>query len=273
MMIDALPLQSALALRLGGTPLSVLLDIDGTLAPIAPRPEQAKVPADTCKALEDLIEIPGAHVAVVSGRSVKDARRMVPLTGLGVIGNHGFEVLGETGEVISEPAAHSYVEAVRSAARRLAGLPKEIHGVVLEDKHWTLSVHYRLAARPAIPRIRDTVDQLAKELGLKVTRGKEVLELRPPLEVNKGTAAVIWVKRLGMSASASVVYIGDDRTDEDAFRELRAAFPRAVTIRVGDPDHGDTTAAEFRVETTSEVKDFLVALAEFRRAGRTTSSS
>jgi trehalose-phosphatase len=271
-MLPALPLQPAVALRLGGTPLSVLLDIDGTLAPIAPRPEQAKVPADTCKAIEDLIASPGAHVAVVTGRSVKDGRRMVPLKGLGMIGNHGFEVLGEAGEVISEPAAHVYVDKVAVAARALAVLPKEITGVVLEDKHWTLSVHYRLAARPAIPRIKELIDRVAQEQGLKVTRGKEVLELRPPLDVNKGTAAVIWAKRLGMSAAASVVYVGDDRTDEDAFRELRTAFPRAVTIRVGDPDHGETTEAEFRVETPAEVKDFLVALTELRKAPATSSS-
>ena len=265
-MVPALPLQPAVALRLGGTPLSILLDIDGTLAPIAPRPEQAKVPADTCKALEGLIEIPDAHIAIVTGRSIEDARRIVPLKGLGVIGNHGFEVLGEHGEVVSEPAAHTFVDIIRSAGQRLGVLVKEIPGVVIENKHWTLSVHYRLAARPAIPRITDTINALAKELGLKVTRGKEVLELRPPLEVNKGTAAVIWVKRLGLSASSSVLYIGDDRTDEDAFRELRAAFSRAVTIRVGDPDHGETTAAEFRVETPAEVKDFLLALAALRRS-------
>ena len=106
--------------------------------------------------------------------------------------------------------------------------------------------------------------QPAQALGLKVTRGKEVLEVRPPLDVNKGTASVLWVRRLGAAATASVVYIGDDRTDEDAFRELRAAFPRAVTIRVGAPDHGETTAAEFTLETTSEVRDFLVALADYR---------
>src|SRR6185503_20018096 len=109
-MTPALPLQPAVAVRLGGTPLSILLDIDGTLAPIAPRPDQAKVPPDTFKALERLIAIPDAHVAVVSGRSVEDARRMVSLKGLGVIGNHGFEVLGENGEVISEPAAAGYLE-------------------------------------------------------------------------------------------------------------------------------------------------------------------
>jgi trehalose-phosphatase len=272
-MIPALPLQSAVAVRLGGTPLSILLDIDGTLAPIAPRPDQAKVPADTCKALETLIDIPDAHVAIVTGRSVADGRRIVPLKGLGVIGNHGFEVLGESGEVISEPAALTYLDAVRKAAKALASLPSDVNGVVLEDKHWTLSVHYRLAARPAIPGITEKVHAAADTYGLRVTRGKEVLELRPPLEVNKGTAAVLWVQRLGLSSSASVLYVGDDRTDEDAFRELRAAFPKAVTIRVGEPDHGETTSAEFRVETPAEVKDFLVALAEYRRAGRLTSSS
>ena len=267
-MTHALPLQSAVALRLSGTPLSILLDIDGTLAPIAPRPDQAKVPAETCKALERLIAIPDAHVAIVTGRSVADARRLVALKGLGVIGNHGFEVLGESGEVISEPAAISYLESVRKAAKVLGPLEKEVHGVVVEDKHWTLSVHYRLAARPAINGIADKVHGTARDLGLKVTRGKEVLELRPPLDVNKGTAAVLWVRRLGISSSASVLYVGDDRTDEDAFRELRAAFPRAVTIRVGDPDHGETTSAEFRLDTPAEVKDFLVALAEYRSSSR-----
>ena len=272
-MVPALPLQSGVAVRLGGTPLSILLDIDGTLAPIAPRPDQVKVPADTCKALESLIDIPDAHVAIVTGRSVDDGRRIVPLEGLGVIGNHGFEVLGESGEVISEPAALSFLDTVRRAAKELDHLPRDVPGVVLEDKQWTLSVHYRLAARPAIPGITKTVEKTANLLGLRVTRGKEVLELRPPLDVNKGTAAVLWVRRIGFSPSASVLYVGDDRTDEDAFRELRAAFPKAVTIRVGDPDHGELTSAEFRVETPKEVKDFLVALAEYRRAGRLTSSS
>jgi len=267
-MIPALPLQPDVALRLAGTPLSVLLDIDGTLAPIAPRPEQAEVPPDTCKALESLIEISDAHVAMVTGRSVADARRIIPIKGLGVIGNHGFEVLGEAGEVVSEPAAHSFLDAVAKAAKKLASMPTEVPGVILENKGWTLSVHHRLASRPAIAGLTERVHSIAKELGLKVTRGKEVLELRPPLEVNKGTAAVLWVKRLGTSASSSVLYVGDDRTDEDAFRELRAVFPRAVTIRVGDPDHDETTSAEFRVETPAEVKDFLVALVEARRGAR-----
>ena len=265
-MIPALPLPRDLSARLAGTPLSILLDIDGTLAPIAPRPEQARVSPETCHAVADLTTLPGTHVAVVTGRSVEDARRLVPVPHVGVIGNHGFEVLGEEGEVISEPAAHSYLDVVRAAAERLAGPCGEIEGVVLEDKKWTLSVHYRLAPRPTIPGLTDFINQLASELGLVVTRGKEVLELRPPLKINKGTAAVLWVKKLGTPPGGSTLYIGDDRTDEDAFHELRTAFPRAVTIRVGDPDPGDASVAEFRLETPMAVREFLLALAAVRRS-------
>jgi trehalose-phosphatase len=266
-MEPALPLRPEIAARLAGSPLSVLLDIDGTLAPIAPRPDQVRIPADTCKVLEEVIELPGAHVAVVTGRSIEDARRIVTIDGIGFIGNHGFEVLGEAGEVISEPAAHSYVDVIQSASAKLQGLANEVAGVVLEDKRWTLSAHYRLAARADIPRVTDRVHEVARELGLKVTRGKEVLELRPPIAVNKGTAGVLWVRRLGTSPAGSALYIGDDRTDEDAFRELRDAFPRCVTVRVGDPDHGETTTAELRVETPAEVREFLSQLAAYRRSG------
>lgn len=271
-MIPALPLSTDLALRLSGTPLVILLDIDGTIAPIAPRPEQVIVSPDTCKVLEALTKISGAHVAVVTGRSVADAQRLVSIPGIGVIGNHGFEVLGEEGELISEPAAHSYLGAIQSAAKRLVAETKTVPGVVIEDKKWTLSVHYRLVARPAIAKLTEYVNAAASQLGLVVTRGKEVLELRPPMKINKGTAAVLWTKQVGIAASNSAVYIGDDRTDEDAFRELRAEFPRAVTIRVGDPDHGEETAAEFRVETPAEVTKFLVELAAVRRGERALSS-
>lgn len=264
-MIRALPMPAAIGTRLGGTPLSVLLDIDGTLAPIAPRPEEAAVPAATQRLIGDLTLLPGTHVAVVTGRSVADARRLVPVPNVGVIGNHGFEILGEAGEVLSEPTARAYLGPVRDAAAALNGIAA-IDGVVVENKKWTLSVHYRLAAREQVARITDRVMSVAEEQGLVVTRGKEVLELRPPIRINKGTAAVIWVHELGTPPAGSTIYIGDDRTDEDAFRELRAAYPRAVTVRVGEPDAGAGTDAEFLLASTDEVAQFLAALAAGRRA-------
>lgn len=264
-MRPALPMTADIALRLGSSPLAVLLDIDGTLAQIAPRPEQAFVPPATCRAISALSDMPGVHVAIVTGRSVEDARRLVGLPHLGVIGNHGFEVLGESGELISEPAAHTYLDAMRVAIGKLNAMSREIPGVVVEDKKWTLSIHYRLAARPDIPRIADVVHSVGRELGLAVTRGKEVLELRPPMTINKGTASVLFARKIGTPTTGSALYIGDDRTDEDAFRALREEFAQAVTVRVGDPEHGEETFAEFRVETTDEVRRFLEAVTGVRR--------
>jgi trehalose 6-phosphate phosphatase len=265
-MIQALPVSPALAARLSGTPLALLLDIDGTLAPIAPRPEAAVVPAATLEIVSRLSRRPNTHVAVVTGRSVVDAQRLVPLDGLGVIGNHGFEILGEDGAMIITPDAHAHRAPLRSAGVRLAVLAARHHGVVLEDKTWTMSVHYRLADRAAIPVLTAAITDIATELGLVVTRGKEVLELRPPIQVNKGTAAVEWATSVrALDQGAAAIYIGDDRTDEDAFHALRAAAPHAaVTVRVGDPDVGETTFAEFRLSSPDQVREFLEALSAIR---------
>jgi trehalose 6-phosphate phosphatase len=265
-MLPALPISPALASRLSGTPLAILLDIDGTLAPIAPRPEAALVPAATLEIVSRLARLPNTHVAVVTGRSVADARRLVPVDGLGVIGNHGFEILGEDGAMIIIPEAHAHRDALRSAGARLATVAARHHGIVLEDKTWTLSVHYRLADRAAIPEITAAVTQVASELGLALTRGKEVLELRPPIEVNKGTAAIQWARSLNaFEPGSAAIYIGDDRTDEDAFHALRLATPDAVTVRVGDPDGAETTFAEFALPSPDQVREFLEALAAIPR--------
>jgi trehalose 6-phosphate phosphatase len=269
-MTPALPISSALAARLSGTPLAILLDIDGTLAPIAQRPDGAVVPAATLEIIARLARMPNTHVAVVTGRAVSAARKLVPLDGLGVIGNHGFEILGEDGELIIAPEALSHRDALQSAASRLTPLAGRHPGVILEDKTWTMSVHTRLAARAEIPEITAAVVKVASELGLVLTRGKEMLELRPPIQVHKGTAAIEWAKTVGaLEPGGSALYIGDDRTDEDAFRALRAAAPHAaVTIRVGEPEPGETTFAEFGVGSPDEVRDFLNELLAIRAAER-----
>jgi trehalose 6-phosphate phosphatase len=129
-----------------------------------------------------------------------------------------------------------------------------------------MSVHYRLADRAAIPELTATVAAIASDLGLVMTRGKEVLELRPPIQVNKGTAAVEWATSVRALARGGVaIYIGDDRTDEDAFHALRVAAPEAaVTIRVGDPEVGETTSAEFALQAPDQVREFLDALLSVR---------
>lgn len=260
-----LPVSDAVGARLDGAPLAVMLDVDGTLAPIAPRPHEATVPPETRRTVAALAALEQVHVVLVSGRAAADARRMVAVANVWVIGNHGFEVVSPDGEEFVEPELTGMRSAVAQAARRLAPLVAPVPGVSLEDKRWTLTVHYRLADPAVVPRLLESVEQITRPLGLRTTSGKQVLEIRPPARVDKGTAVLRVGTMLGaLREGGSAVFIGDDRTDEDAFRALRARVPHAVTVRV---THGDdvSTSAEFAVRDPAEVRFFLDWLLERRR--------
>ncbi len=257
MIESALPPSPALAERLAGNPLLVMLDVDGTLAPIADRPELAAVLPETRRTLAALATRPGVHLVIVSGRSAIDARRLVGVAWVWAIGNHGIEMVGPNGEEDIDAAAEPYRERMVQAARKLAPLVKPVAGVVLEDKRWTLSVHLRLADPSMEPRLRRTVNDVASSLGLRVTEGKRVLEVRPPCRVDKGTAVMRVAQMLrGTASSASVLFMGDDTTDEDAFRALRANVEHAVTVRVTNGIAMET-AAEFSVEDPAAAGELL----------------
>lgn len=260
MTAPALPVSPALAARLAGTPLLVMLDVDGTLAPIAPTPAEAAVPERTRRAVEMLAHRPGVRVALVSGRAADDARRMVPVAGLWVLGNHGMERLDPDGLRQVAAAVAPYEPKVARASAALRDATARVPGVLVEDKRQTLSVHYRLAARREVPALRALVEHVAAVEGLRVTEGKEILELRPPVPVHKGTAIVALARELGArDGRDALLYVGDDRTDEDAFELLRAELPGSVTIRVAaDPLPGAaSTHAEFTVPGTDAVRELL----------------
>jgi trehalose 6-phosphate phosphatase len=260
MITAALPLTPELARRLDGRPLVLLLDIDGTLAPLAPRPEDAGVPPATRTLLTAFAAMPDVFVVAVSGRAVDDARRMVDVDGLWVIGNHGVE-LGEPGKpsTVRDDIA-SFANAIDAAANRAAKAFASDSGVLVENKRWTLSVHYRLALRERVPNVIDKTRDIGRELGLKVTLGKEVLEVRPPVDVNKGTASIELAVRLGAFAPmASLLCVGDDQTDEDMFRSVRQHDVRPVTVRVASSDDCGETSAEFRVDDPDAVRELLGA--------------
>lgn len=259
-----LNLSADVAGRLDGAPLVVMLDVDGTLAPIAPRPEDAAVSSGTRALLERLVASRGVVVVLVSGRAANDAYGIVGVRGVWTVGNHGFEILTPAGEVETDPDLANQSAAIAQAARELEPIVAVVHGARLENKRWTLSVHYRLAARDAVPALRSAVERIALGLRLRVTDGKEVVEVRPAAQVDKGTAVVTMGERLhGFDESASILFAGDDRTDEDAFRSLRARSPRAVTIRVDD-SVGNETAAEITLRDPTAVHEFLEWLAARR---------
>lgn len=264
----ALPLAHSLSARLLGTPFALFLDIDGTLSPIAPRPEYAVVPARTQTMLDELAQLRGVHVVVVTGRAAADGRQMVCSDRVWVIGNHGFEVAPPGGQPTPRADVARFAPAIDQAyegASIIAADPSR-HGVIVENKRWTLSVHYRLAHPRIVPELTAEIERIAAESGLRVTQGKEVLELRPPLAIDKGSASVDLAESLGATHDgASLFAAGDDRTDEDMFRALRAHQRQTVTVHVGADLPGGETVAEFSVADTDAMYDLLSAIAELRR--------
>ncbi|MDQ3996274.1 MAG: trehalose-phosphatase [Gemmatimonadota bacterium] len=246
----------------------MMLDIDGTLAPLQSRPEDAFIPDATRQAVLALVDTPNVYVALVTGRAAADGRRLAGIDGAWVIGNHGIEAISPAGEAVVDSSAAPYRGAIRGAVEELVTLVGSIPGVRVEDKVWTLSVHYRLADPAIEPRVRQTMDEIAHKQGLRLIRGKKIFELRPPIHVHKGTAVLELSRSLaGPDLAASLFYAGDDRTDEDAFRALRSTAPHAVTVRVGGSadDQTAATAAEFTVADEEALRTLLEWLVTLRR--------
>jgi trehalose 6-phosphate phosphatase len=259
-----------LADRLSHSPLLLALDIDGTLAPIAPTPEQAAVPPATRRTLERLTRLPNVHVAFVTGRAARDGERLVGVANSWTIGNHGVELIDPAGVLRVNAAAEAYAPEVARAVQLLRDRLRGIPGVLIEDKTWTVSVHFRLAAPDVGPDVERQVAAIARELGLRELAAKKIFELRLPVAIHKGTALLELGARLGVFSGGelrgSLLYVGDDRTDEDAFRVLPPAPANAVTVHVGTaelPD-GQRTLAEILLDDTAAVHEFLEWLAGIR---------
>lgn len=260
-----LPEPSALRARLDGTPIVVLLDVDGTLAPISPRPDEASVPKSTRRILHDLASAPGVHLGFITGRGAADARRLVGSTHAWIVGNHGLESVDPDGLVTIDPLAEPWRPAIRRACETLRAELGGVRNAIVEDKTLTLSIHYRLVDRTEVPALERCVRVVGEREGLLITEGREIREVRPPVAVNKGTAVLALARRLGADVPhASRVFAGDDVTDEDAMRALRELHPDSITIRVrGSGNSG--TFAEFAVEGTEDLAKWLAGVARVRR--------
>lgn len=209
---------------------AIFTDIDGTLAPIVPTPDLSEVPRE----IKDLLrELSGRYliVAGISGRGTQDAFRLVGLEGLVYFGNHGFEVLrdGKT-EVI--PDALPYQERIEELERRSREELGPL-GAFVEEKGITASIHYRNVPPEVGERCVDFVKSEGERLGLRITVGRGVVEARPPIRADKGTAVRALVEEYGPKRA---MFIGDDTTDLDAFRELVELREEGVleeALRVG----------------------------------------
>lgn len=244
--------------RHGG--IVVLLDFDGTLAPIVERPDAAGMPDSTRAAVRHMMEKKGVYVAIVSGRGLADARERARLEGIAYAGNHGMEIQGAGIDRIHPEAAAARPVLERTRTRieeALANIP----GAIVEDKGLTLSIHYRLVVRGLVGNVRKAVmDAVEAVDGLRVTEGKEVLEVRPAVEWDKGKAVEFLLRTLDPSTGTPILYIGDDTTDEDAFAVLRE-WAGGEGVIVADPLPA-TTFARAYVKTTEEVAELIDLLVE-----------
>jgi trehalose 6-phosphate phosphatase len=225
---------------------AVFLDVDGTLAPIVERPEDSAVPAGTRAEVERLAERYGL-VACVSGREAADVRRLVGIDGIEYVGVHGLE---------GDPSAERFAPQLQALAERVAWPWK------VENKAGvTLSFHYREAPDGEEARRRaEEVARIATELGLAPHHGRKVLEVRPPVHADKGTA----VRRLldGRHLTRAF-YAGDDTTDLDAFRGLdEAGLEVALKVAVASPEMNPAllTGADIVVDGPGELLTLLRTL-------------
>lgn len=241
--------------------LILLLDFDGTLAPIVPRAEDAAMPPETRAALDRLRAMPGVEAAVVSGRGLADVRERAAIAGIAYAGNHGMEIEG-AGLSRVHPEALAARPLLEAVAAELAGSVGEVAGAWVEDKGLTLSIHYRQAAEGDAPRVREAVERAAAgHAGLRVTQGKMVLEVRPRVEWDKGRAVLFLLEQMRPPEGTPVLYLGDDTTDEDAFRALEGWGEGAEGIIIAEALPGATAARSYLREP-AEVGALFAALAD-----------
>lgn len=233
-------------------PHAVFLDYDGTLTPIAPRPEMATLSASVRVLLAELNKI--CPVGIVSGRQLAEIEALVGLD-IAYAASHGLEIKVGHGEAATPCEAQQVVPAIRSIAGKMRQRLAAVSGVLIEEKPYSVAVHYRLVPEAQQSLIATEVERaLAAHSCVRLLRGKKVFEFRPDIEWDKGQAVLALAKYVGAS-KAGILYIGDDVTDEDVFRLLRH---EGIGIVVAQVPRRSTAA--YTILDTTQVAHFLSLL-------------
>src|SRR6201981_2311902 len=233
-----------------GDRLAVFLDYDGTLTAIVSRPENAWLPESMRETLRSLAaRVP---VAILSGRDLDDVRGRVYVDGIVYAGSHGFDIAGAGG--LRRELGAAYLPVLDMAETELREALDEIPGAQLERKHFSVAAHYRNGSENGAFKVALAVDAVAaRHPELRRIDGKKVHELLPDIDWNKGKA-VLWLLETLELARGNVlpIFVGDDRTDEDAFRAIEK---RGVAILVSEQPQ--VTAASYCLNNPEEVERFL----------------
>ena len=244
----------------------LLSDYDGTLTPIVSRPDKAILSPEVRGKLRALAEKPTFSVGIISGRSLSEVKSLVAVEETYYAGNHGLEIEGPGLKFIHRAAKATQPE-IQNLLRQLSTELANIEGVLVEDKGLSLSVHYRLVRKSEEGIVAKIFHQITSprlsEGKIKVTTGKKVWEVRPPIDWHKGKAVETIIKELKAflrDGRALIIYLGDDTTDEDAFKVIHR--PRGWSIFVGREN--PSSNADYFLKSTSEVTTFLSRLLKLK---------
>lgn len=245
--------------------LLLLSDFDGTLSMIVKQPELARLDKEIKSYLELIKDLPNVYIGVISGRPLKEIKYLVGIKDIFYAGNHGFEF--EYPDERNKRQLFVYAEAKKSIpylkiiALSLKKNFKDIKGVLIENKIFTLSLHYRMVKDEDLPKLKrrflSIIKPSVEKKKVKVTFGKKVIEIRPPFDWNKSDI-LLKIKSLVRKRGLITFYLGDDQTDECVFKVLK---DNDVSIFVGK--NGSSSAA-YRIKKPKEVLNFLKDLYKFK---------
>jgi trehalose 6-phosphate phosphatase len=259
-------LYEALApLRTDPSRAAILLDIDGTLAPIVDHAADAHVPEGTRQILIEIAKRYGV-VACVSGRRASESRAMVSIGTISYLGSHGAELLraGWT-EPALDPGIEDWTRRINEFAREADTPGLRRSRVRIEDKGAIVAFHWRGAPDEAAARAAiDALAARAGEAGLRTHWGRKVLEVRPPVKLDKGAGIISFLQDADVDVA---LYVGDDATDVDAFRGLAqlveaGRLTRAIRVGVSSEETPSAVVDEavLIVEGTDGVRELLAVL-------------
>lgn len=237
--------------------LAVFLDYDGTLTPIASRPQEAVLKEDMRQIVKELAEV--CTTGIISGRDRENVKKMVGLDQLVYAGSHGFDISGP-GFKMQHEKGKECKPVFDQAEKVLKEKLKEFEGVEVEKKLFAIAIHYRHLAQEKVERFIEVVKGISVNYPeLKQAPGKMIIELKPDVDWHKGKALFWLIENLKLE-NIFPIYIGDDMTDEDAFGAIKG---KGLGILVGH--HGEPTYADYVLEDQDEVKAFLKELIVFEK--------